>query len=86
MDLFNIWPWLRAESSKSFGQCQLPSVTWEREQSVLKGRTWFAWIWLSLGKLKFFQEHSVSQCHGWGWREIPVWAAVESKHKSGTVL
>lgn len=55
VDLFNIWPWLRAESSKSFGQCQLPSVTWEREQSVLKERTWFAWIWLSLGKLKFFR-------------------------------
>lgn len=42
--------------------------------------TWFAWIWLSLGKLKFFQECSMSQCHGWGgseqiwvWREIPVW-------------
>lgn len=22
----------------------------------------------------------------WAWREIPVWAAVDSKHKSGTVL
>lgn len=66
VDLFNIWAWLRAGSSKSLGQCQLPSVTWEREQSVLMGGTWFAWIWLSLGKAEFFQECSVSQCHGLG--------------------
>lgn len=65
VDLFNIWAWLRAGSSRSLGQCQLSSVTREREQCP-HGKDLVCLDWLSLGKLQFFQEYSMSQCQGLG--------------------